>query len=419
MESRRLTACRLCQADFYDFTVNLGKSPTANQLPKNAQEAKNAKRFDLEVGMCSSCKHIQLMDIVNPSILFSDYIYKSGTSATFVRHFTELAKIISELPLHLKYVLEVGSNDGTLLSKFKDRGVRAIGIEPSQILADECNKVGLETICSYFESTTMQSIVERFGKPSIIVGNNVFAHIDDLAKAFECAHDFLDPQGYFIFEVADVSKILVDGIFDTIYHEHMSYHSITSMFQFAKQHGFKIARIDQISTHGGSLRFFLTIDGQIDATLNLDELISRENLLDLNSDLALHKIADQIGKIDSSVKRVLDNLASDPSYALIGYGAPAKVVTFLSTLNIEDLPLLGIIDDNVHKQGKFLPGSGIKILSSAELVDELRSKFPEKRVACLVFPWNLGVEIQEKIASLFPPGSKLITFFPEVNEVEF
>jgi len=284
-------------------------------------------------------------------------------------------------------------------------------------LAEDCNRVGLETICGYFDLETLNSIVDQRGNPTLIVGNNVFAHIDRLNEAFDCARKYLDPKGYFIFEVADVSRIIRDGIFDTIYHEHMSYHSLTSMIPLANAHGFTIARIDFIPTHGGSLRFFLTINGSLDPNLDIENLLEGERVLGLDSEKGLRAIATQIDKIKNQVVSSLENLSVGSETLLIGYGAPAKVVTFLSTLGIEDAPILGIIDDNEYKQGKFLPGSGIKIVSQSSLLGEIDSHHKNVRFACLVFPWNLGVELRNKIAGVLPSGSKIITFFPDVSEV--
>lgn len=417
--SRKLVGCRLCGSPFYPFTVDLGKSPTANQLPSTSLEAKTANRYGLEIGMCSSCKHIQLLEIVNPEILFSDYIYKSGTSSTFITHFTELSAEISSLTIDINYVLEVGSNDGTLMSKLAERGIRSVGIEPSQILADDCNKLGLETVCGYFNDDSVNLIVKKKGNPTVIVGNNVFAHIDNLNEAFECAKRYLDPKGYFIFEVADVSRIIHDGIFDTIYHEHMSYHSVTAMVTLAQVHGLKVARIDSIPTHGGSFRFFLTVNGSVDPELDIEALLDEERKLGLDSEVALHTIASHIERTKVQVDSCLQQFINSDDYVVIGYGAPAKVVTFLSALSLETTPILGIIDDNEYKQNRFLPGSGIKILSAPALLEELSTQFPGKKVVCLVFPWNLGAELKSKIASQLPKGSRVITFFPEVHEVGF
>jgi len=418
-DSRRLQGCRLCNSPFFPFTVNLGDSPTANQLHENNIDAKNAKRYGLEIAMCSQCKHIQLVEIVDPEILFSDYIYRSGTSTTFVNHFTELAEEIAKLTLNIDYILEVGSNDGTLMMKLQERNIRTLGVEPSKILADDCNRAGLETICGYFNDETLQPIFDQRGNPTLIIGNNVFAHIDDLNAAFDCARRYLNPEGYFIFEVADVSRIIRDGIFDTIYHEHMSYHSVTSMIPLASAHGFKIARIDFVPTHGGSFRFFLTVNGAVDPKLNLENLLSDEHLLGLDSELALRSISAQIEKVKNQVTLSLALFEKSEEFLIIGYGAPAKVVTFLSTLGLEEIPILGIIDDNEYKQNKFLPGSGLGIVSSQRMLQDIIAKHQGMKVACCVFPWNLGEEIRVKIASQLPSGSRMLTFFPEVREVEF
>lgn len=418
-DSRRLEGCRLCNSIFFPFTVNLGDSPTANQLHENNTDAKNAKRFGLEIAMCSQCKHIQLVEIVNPEILFSDYIYRSGTSETFVKHFTELAGEIAKLSLNIDYILEVGSNDGTLMMKLQERNFRTLGVEPSKILADDCNRQGLETICGYFNDETIKPIVDQRGNPTLIIGNNVFAHIDDLNGAFDCARRYLSPEGYFIFEVADVSRIIRDGIFDTIYHEHMSYHSVTAMIPFASAHGFKIARIDFVSTHGGSFRFFLTVNGAVDPQLNLENLLRDEQLLGLDSEQALRLISTQIERARNQVTQNLAMFEKSEEFLIIGYGAPAKVVTFLSTLGLEEFPILAIIDDNEYKQNKFLPGSGLAIVSSQKMLQDISEKHDGLKVACCVFPWNLGEEIRAKIASQLPSGSKILTFFPEFREVEF
>jgi hypothetical protein len=418
-DSRRLEGCRLCSSPFFPFTVNLGDSPTANQLHENRIDAKKANRYGLEIAMCSRCKHIQLVEIVDPEILFSDYIYRSGTSATFVNHFSGLAEEIAKLSLNIDYILEVGSNDGTLMMKLKERNIRTLGVEPSKILADDCNREGLETICGYFNDETLKPIVDQRGNPTLIIGNNVFAHIDDLNGAFDCARRYLNPEGYFIFEVADVSRIVRDGIFDTIYHEHMSYHSVTAMIPFANAHGFKIARIDFVPTHGGSFRFFLTINGAVDPKLNLENLLSEEQLLGLDSELALRSISAQIEKVKNQVTQNLAPLEESEEFLIIGYGAPAKVVTFLSTLGLEDVHMLGIIDDNEYKQNKFLPGSGLGIVSSQRMLQDISEKHEGMKVACCVFPWNLGEEIRAKIVSQLPSGSRILTFFPEVREVEF
>lgn len=396
--------------------MKLGATPPANQLAMTFEAATSMERFPLEVVICKECRHLQLGDIVDPKILFSDYIYKSGTSQTFVKHFAELARTIRNLDCPNNFVLEVGSNDGTLLDALSSAGLISVGIEPSKILASESNKLGRQTIEGYFDSTTMSQVAIKFGKPGVIVGNNVFAHIDDLSAAFSCAAEFLHEDGFFVFEVAEASKILTTGIFDTIYHEHMSYHTVIALQHFSSKHGFVIHDVQKISTHGGSLRVFLRKDkfkGNIEL---VQSLISEEQILGLNDETAIQKIDQHVKRIKLEAHNLFTAYLNKPGVKLFGYGAPAKVVTFLAALDLENLPIVGVIDDNEHKQGKFLPGSGIRVISSEEMQRDIELDTNITELVCLIFPWNLGPEVTTKLKTWMPSGSSIITFFPEINK---
>jgi len=257
---KTLNKCRLCSGSFYQKTLKLKDTPPANELYATREQARTADKFPLEVVMCSECKHVQLKHIVSPKRLFDDYIYKSGTSSFFTQHFDKLAEqIISKFPI-TSYVLEVGSNDGILLRSLENREVKSIGVEPSTFLANECISSNQIVYNSYFNQQIVKEILKTHGTASIVVGNNVFAHIEDLNEAFKNVAKVLNPTGMFIFEVAHFKYIYTIGIFDTIYHEHMSYHTAFSMEKFAKNFGFKIVNIEEIPSHGGSLRFFLSKD---------------------------------------------------------------------------------------------------------------------------------------------------------------
>ena len=396
--------------------MKLGSTPPANQLATTFESATSMERFPLEVVICKECKHLQLRDIIDPKILFAEYIYKSGTSETFVKHFAELAKTIKNLESPNNFVLEVGSNDGTLLEALSSAGFTPIGIEPSKILVSESNKLGRQTIESYFDSATMSQITNKFGKPGVIVGNNVFAHIDDLSTAFSCAAEYLHEDGFFIFEVAEASKILTTGIFDTIYHEHMSYHTVIALQHFSSKHGFVIYDVQKVSTHGGSLRVFLRKNKFKENTELIQSLILEEQILGLNDETAIEKIDQHIKRIKLEAQNLFTTYLNKPGIKIFGYGAPAKVVTFLAALDLENLPIVGIIDDNKHKQGKFLPGSGVRVISSQEMQMELALDPSIIELVCLIFPWNLGPEVSTKLKSWMPSGSSIITFFPSINK---
>jgi len=415
-----LENCRLCESKFYKISLKLIDTPLANELYKSKDLAKKADRFPLELVMCESCRHVQLKHIVDPKRLFDDYVYKSGTSSFFRKHFKDLANSIAiKYKEKNGYALEVGSNDGILLDELTSHGIRCIGVEPSSDLVAECNNRNLEVFKGYFDDKFTDFLLVKYGKASLVLGNNVFAHIQELKRAFENVYKILDADGVFIFEVAHLKNILTDGIFDTIYHEHMSYHSAYSIQKFANSTGFKLFDIEKISPHGGSLRFFLTKNLGENVSSSVEKIIQEEIELGLNNEKVLTKIGDNIVRIKAESQKLIDFLIKNQNFKLIGYGAPAKVVTFLVQVELEEIEIVGIIEDNKHKQEKYLPGSGIRIMSMEIMNIFMTENFnPDNDlVACLIFPWNLKVEIISKLADLLPKGSKAVTFFPNVEMV--
>lgn len=417
---KTLDKCRLCSGPFYQKTLKLKDTPPANELYATREQARAADKFPLEVVMCTECKHVQLKHIVNPKRLFDDYIYKSGTSSFFKQHFDKLAEqIVSDFPIS-SYVLEIGSNDGILLRSLEIREVKSIGVEPSKFLAKECTSSNQIVYNSYFDQQVVNEILSNHGHASVVVGNNVFAHIEDLYEAFKNVAKVLNPTGMFIFEVAHFKYIYTNGIFDTIYHEHMSYHTAFSMEKFAKNFGFKVVKIEEVSSHGGSLRFFLSKDQSMSIDSSVQEIVKDEVILGLNNEKVLGLIEEKINSIKSLVIQITDDLISNSVTNFFGYGAPAKVVTFLAQMELENLDLIGVIDDNLSKQGKFLPGSGFKISSVEEVKNSLLSsnKTHANGSTCFIFPWNLKFEILQKLKEWVPNHSNAVVFFPKVEKVD-
>ena len=416
---KTLSNCRLCTGNFFEKTLKLKSTPPANELYPTKDSAKKAEKFPLEVVMCQKCRHVQLKHIVSPKRLFDEYIYKSGTSKFFNEHFDSLAsKIASEFPVD-NYVLEVGSNDGVLLTSLNKRGIKSIGIEPSEYLAKECINRNLNVYNSYLDETTVVKITQSHGKASIVLGNNVFAHIEDMKGAFKNVFEILEDSGIFIFEVAHFKYILTDGLFDTIYHEHMSYHTATALESFATASGFKIFRIEEISSHGGSLRFYLSKNHDKLKEPSVELIKNDELKLGLNQVEALSLIEDKIKETKESAARMIKGIGLGYNTVFVGYGAPAKVVTFLAQMELEEINLIGVIEDNVEKQNRFLPGSGFAIKSLEEMkklisVNESNGVF----LNFLIFPWNLKKEIVEKLSKWVPKNSNAVVFFPKVEKVE-
>jgi SAM-dependent methyltransferase len=416
---KTLTNCRLCTGEFFEKTLKLKSTPPANELYPTQESAKEAEIFPLEVVMCQKCRHVQLKHIVSPRRLFDDYIYKSGTSKFFNEHFDKLAsKILSEFPVN-SYVLEVGSNDGILLTSLNKRGIKSIGIEPSEYLAKECINRNLIVYNAYLDQKTVGQITQSHGKASIVLGNNVFAHIEDMKTAFKNVFEILEDSGIFIFEVAHFKYILTDGLFDTIYHEHMSYHTAIALEGFAIASGFKLFRIEEISSHGGSLRFYLSKNHDKLEEPSVEQIKNDELNLGLNKVEALTLIENKIKETKESASRMLKDIGRGDNQVFIGYGAPAKVVTFLAQMELEDINLIGIIEDNTDKQNRFLPGSGFGIKSLEEIQKLIAmNKSNELCISFLIFPWNLKKEIIEKLSKWVPKNSNAVVFFPKVEKVE-
>ena len=345
---RTLDACRICGGFFSEENLKLSPTGLANELHQDWQSALSAERFPLEVVMCVDCKHFQLKHIVDSNRLFSKYIYRSGTSTFFQTHFRSLAEKIGRMfAPQVPKVFEVGSNDGLLLSSLKEKGIFAIGLEPSSILVEECTNRGLEVIHGFLNSEVVEFAKSKWGMFDVVVGNNVFAHIDDLHQAFLNVHELLSDEGYFLFEVADFAQIRKKGIFDSIYHEHMSFHTLTGLQTLARMTDFTISDFDYVDSHGGSFRFILQKGGSRKHSKAVDNKLLQEKTEGLDSAYVLAEIRDAINFRKQRVGEFLATL--DDGEIFLGYGAPAKAVTFISEMGLHEVGIRGIVDDNQWK----------------------------------------------------------------------
>jgi len=412
---RELQSCRLCGGSFWNESLNLRETPLANELYSNRNEAIKADRFPLVVVMCKKCKHVQLKHIVNSNRLFSKYVYKSGTSQTFREHFRSLAQEISLISKPGDLIIEIGSNDGTLLRELDHQKLIAVGIEPSEILVNASRSEGDNVLLGFLNEEVVRKVASKYGQAQVVIGNNVFAHIDDLSGAVRCVWDLLKNDGIFVFEVAYLGKMIEKGIFDTIYHEHMSYHSVIALKEFLSNQGFSLVDFKEIPTHGGSIRVFASKDKSLPISRKVENFIEIERKQGLDSPEIFQSMAYVVEKLRISTASELSQL--DGTEKIFGYGAPAKVVTFLSEMHLENLPIVGVIDDNPEKQNCYLPGTGLEILSIEDMKKNLR--IGDQKLICLIFPWNLSDEVLGKLRLFMPSGSVALSFFPGINRVDF
>ena len=415
IDYKTIDSCRLCTGSFYGLNLNLGSSPIANELYSDKESAIKADRFPLNLVMCTNCKHIQLKDIVSPTRLFSDYVYQSGFSVSFHEHFKELANYISTISGPKGLVFEIGSNDGLLLGKLRDIGIDAVGIEPSRKLADLTVSKGLNAHCGFWDEELTNVLIERYGSPKVIVANNVFAHIEDMRSATELISRLLSPNGYFVFEVSYFGNVYEKNLFDTVYHEHMSYHTISPLICFFKEYNLTVIDVKRISIHGGSIRVTVAKEINPKVSASVGEIQVYEKTLGLDKIEILSKLKDKIDEKRIEVTSFLTSMAK--SGFVFGYAAPAKLVTFLAVMGIENVLLEGIVDDNPSKQEFHLPGSGHKIVSSEKILNSIKGRDYDS-IYCLVFAWNIGPELLAKLRKSFPKGMKVTQFMPSVSSVE-
>ena len=382
--------CRLCGGEFFRQVLELKPSPLANELYQTKALALDAERFPLNVVMCQVCAHVQLQHIVNAERLYSNYKYASGTSQTFQKHFRDLAATLANLGFSPELTLEIGSNDGTLLRELSIAGFNAVGIEPSAELVSSCKDGGLKAIQGYANSETLLEFEKEYGKPTVIIGNNVFAHIEHINELFSSFSKILKENGVVIIEVAHLKSLV-------------------------EKFGMEIFNVDEIPTHGGSVRIYISRQGERAILDSVANMISSEKKVGLDKPSVLSKISLDIQNLREQIEKRFSAGAEDQEIVYFGYGAPAKTVTFLSEMGLENFEFHFVVDDNQSKQGHYLPGSGVRITSLSEMESFFR-KHKLDELCCIIFPWNLQEELVTKLESLPVRKLRTLNFFPALNE---
>jgi nucleoside-diphosphate-sugar epimerase len=387
--------CRSCGNTNLKRVVSLGYQPLANNLLNKKDE--KCDLYPLEVNYCEKCHNCQLSVAVDPKKMFSNYLYTSSTSKSFREHFVNAAKkYIKDFKLNKKksYIIDIGSNDGVALKPFKDLDFKKIlGIEPAKNLAKLANKNKIKTFNGFLEKKNLTKIKKN---ADLILASNVFAHSDKLKEMAECMFKLLSKKGTIIIEIQYLLNTLKDLTFDNIYHEHYNYWSLTSLINFFNQYDAKIFRAERISTHGGSLRIYIKKNKKVKIEKSVKILLKEENNFGITKYESYKNFAKQVYKIRNNVRKNILNLKKNKK-KIIGYGSPAKATTALNFFGISS-QLEYIVEDNMLKQGKFLPGMKIPIVS--------KSKIKGKPDHVLVLAWNFFDEIKRKNSNL---GHKFIS----------
>ena len=410
IEGRGEIFCRGCLGKDLFSAIDLGSLPIANELLQT--EGDTIEKFPLHLRVCLECALGQVADVVTPERIFRDYRYLSSMSTTFLKHASDFVdkQIREGLLLQGDWVLEIASNDGYLLKNFLPYGIRVIGVEPAENVAKLSRELGIETISEFFSSQLASLLLKQNGFPKLIIANNVMAHVPDLTDFIRGLAILCGPDTKISIENPSLSNILVGMQFDTIYHEHYSYLSASSVAKLSNMSGLSLFDVEQLKVHGGSNRYWLKklfSDNIIEPSV--DRLVKLENESGLFNP---NEWASFSGKVSLILTNFLQwlRLGEENNLRIYGYGAAAKASTILNSINATPNLVKAIGDLSLEKQGRFMPSHGISIISAQEL-------FIEKPTDIVIFPWNIKSEIANFLRANLGDQVRIWCAIPEMHQV--
>jgi SAM-dependent methyltransferase len=406
-----MTSCIACRSAGVRQFLDLGRMPLANRFLTEAELALPEPTYPLRVGWCPRCTHVQLMEHVPPPAMFDEYLYMSGMSDTLRAHLHALASVVVE-----RYtlgaddlVVDVGSNDGTLLLGFRHAGVRTLGVDPARNLAGIAADRGIETHVGYFGARTAEEIVRRKGPAAVITATNTFPHVPDLDDLIRGVDRLLRPGGVFVIEAHYLLDLLEQNAFDTVYHEHVSYWALRPMKALFQAHGMVIVHAERLPIHHGQIRVFVqrAAEGHPDATV--DDALAAEEAAGIGRIEALEAFATRTEAVRDELRRALADISARAE-RVAAYGAPAKGSTLVCYLGLDRRSIPYIADRSPLKQGRYTPGAHIPIVHPRRILEDRPDYL-------LLLAWNFADEIIEQQAEFHDRGGRFILPLPHVHVV--
>lgn len=399
---KKINKCRCCGGSDLLMYLDLGLQPLANSYHKNGR----LKKFPLRVMLCRNCFHSQLSVVVNPEVMFKNYLYVSGTTDSFKKHTKDLAvDAVSRIKNKKPRVLDIACNDGTQLEFFRDLGCEVYGVDPAENLRKLTREKNIPVVVDYWS----QEIAKRYkSKIDIITATNVFAHVDNIEMFLKACVTALSDKGIIIIEFPYAEKMITHNEFDTVYHEHLSYFLVSSFNTLIESVGLVIVDILQTQIHGGSIRFFIKKSGK--ASHKVTDLILKEKKKGLFREETYISFSKKVNKNKDDLQNLVKKLKLKEE-RVIGYGASAKGNTMLNFFKIR---LDYIVDDNELKWGYKTPGMNIPIKSPDEIINE------NNNINIVILSWNFFNEISRKINSRRSKNNDhYILYVPRVIRSEF
>lgn len=404
-----IVACRSCGWAQLEPVLSLGDMPLANSLLDRSEDI--AERYPLDLVRCTRCDLVQITETIPPEILFREYSYFSSFSDTFVRHARSFATQMRErLDLGAdSLVVEAASNDGYLLQFFAEERIPVLGIEPARNVANAATTRGIDTVPEFLDPELAESLVASHCRHAdLVVANNVLAHVADLHGFVEGLRTLAGEQGLVSIEVPYVCEMVERLEFDTIYHEHLCYFSLTSVQRLLQEHGLSVVDVERLPVHGGSLRV-LARSGSASPATAVTTLLEREDAWGVGGTERYVTFARDVEALRRSISTLMRRLA-EAGERIAGYGAAAKAVVLMNACGLDDSVIEFVVDRNPYKQGKLLPGVRVPIYPP-DALDETNLGY------VLVFVWNIAAEVIQQQQRFADGGGKFIIPIPEPRVV--
>ncbi len=404
--------CRHCQTELNVPLVDLGSAPPSNAYLNQHTLHAPEKYFPLRVLVCTNCWLVQTEDYAGAGELFSaDYAYFSSFSSTWLNHAEQYVADMSQrfALTNKSYVVEVAANDGYLLRYMQASGIPCLGIEPTTSTANAARAKGIEVIEEFFGVKLARQLVAQDKQADLTTANNVLAHVPDINDFVGGFAMLLKPSGVATFEFPHLLRLVSENQFDTIYHEHYSYLSLTAVKRIFACNGLSVFDVEELSTHGGSLRVYAqrSDTGMREIGVNVEQLINREVAAGINSLAFYAGFQSKANKVKNDLLMFLIE-AQRGGKNVVGYGAAAKGNTLLNYAGVRPDLLSYVVDRNPAKQDKFLPGCRIPIVAETQL----KQTRPDYVV---ILPWNLRTEVTNQLAYIREWGGKFITSVPALK----
>lgn len=408
------SSCRMCDANNLVKVMALTPTPPGNDLLKAEELGNPEPTYPLDLYFCKSCNHLQLGHVVDPRILYQkNYSYVSATSAHFVNHLkTYAADMIERFDLHPgTLVADIGSNDGTCLKFFEEAGMNVLGIDPASEIALKATESGIETLNDFFSFELAQRLRQKYGPVGYVTSHNACAHIDDLFDVVQGVAHWLNDDGVFVLEVGYLLDVYTNTYFDTIYHEHVDYHTVEPFQKLFARVDMEVVGVQRVSPQGGSIRVMAQKNGgKFDRDDSVDILIQLEHEKNLDQPATFEAFDRKITEVRDNLQKLVRSIKSNGK-SIAGFGAPTKATTLLSHFMLGADILDFIVDDNPLKQGLYTPATHIPIYSAQAL-------YEKKPDYVLILAWNFAEPIMGMHRRYQEQGGQFIVPMPIPRIVE-